>query len=166
MKYVATVENKTFVVEIKREGEITVDGEPHVVDLRRIEPLSLYSLLVDNLSHEVFIEEREGAYSVVLQGKLYAVQVQEECTWKQAKSHPPPPTVGGEISIKAPLPGLVAEVAVAAGQEVRAGETLLVLESMKMENRLCSPQDGVIKAVHAAAHDQVDQGQVLLTLST
>lgn len=166
MKYVATVENKTFVIEIKSEGEITVNGELHVVDMRRIEPLPLYSLLVDNLSHEAFVEEREGAYCVVLQGKLYAVQVQKESLWKQPKLHPAPPTVGGEILIKAPLPGLVVEVAVTAGQEVRAGETLLVLESMKMENHLHSPHDGVIKAVHVTARDQVNQGQVLLTLST
>ena len=60
MRYVTTVEDKTFVIEIEKEGEITVDGQVHVVDMRRIEPLSLYSLLVDNLSYEAFIEEEEG----------------------------------------------------------------------------------------------------------
>jgi biotin carboxyl carrier protein len=166
MRYVATAENKTFIIEIRGEEEITIDGKCHVVDLRRIEPLSLYSLLVDNLSHEAFIEEQEEVYCVMLQGKLYTVQVQEEWTWKQSRSHPTPPTASGEIPIKAPLPGLVVEVVVTAGQEMRAGETLLILESMKMENRLRSPQNGVIKTVHVAAHDQVNQGQVLLTMST
>jgi biotin carboxyl carrier protein len=166
MRYVATVENKTFVIEITSEGEITVNGEIHKVDMRRIEPLPLYSLLVDNLSHEAFIEEQDEAYSVALEGKLYTVQVQEERAWKQTKSSTIPTTIGGEIPIKAPLPGLVVEVTVTAGQKVQAGDLLLVLESMKMENRLCSPQDGTVKAVHIAARDQVNQGQVLLTLST
>ncbi len=166
MRYVATVENKTFVIEIKSEGEIIVNGETHKVDMRRIEPLPLYSLLVDNLSHETFIEEQDEAYSVVLEGKLYTVQVQEEHRWKQARPSTTPTTTGGEIPIKAPLPGLVVEVAVTAGQKVQTGDILLVLESMKMENRLCSPQDGTVKTVHVSARDQVNQGQTLLTLST
>ena len=58
MKYVAKVEDQTFTVEVE-EDQITVDGRVHLVDLRRIELLSLYSLLLDNLSHEVVIEERE-----------------------------------------------------------------------------------------------------------
>ena len=166
MRYVATIENRTFVIEIEQEGEITIDGEPHVVDMRRVEPLSLYSLLVDNLSHEAFIEERDGTYSVILQGKLYAVQVQDERTWKQTQFSPTPPTGGGEIQINAPLPGLVMDVVVVAGQDVRAGETLLILESMKMENHIHAPRDGVIEDVHVSARDQVDRGQALLTISS
>ncbi|MCG2767780.1 MAG: biotin/lipoyl-containing protein [Chloroflexota bacterium] len=165
MRYVTTVEDKTFVIEV-REGEIIVDGQVHVVDLRRIEPLPLYSLLVDNLSHEIFIEEWDGKYGVVLRGKLFTVQVQEERAWEQVVPRAAPPTAGGESLIKAPLSGLVVEVLVIAGQTVRAGEALLVLESMKMENYLCSPQDGVIQAVRVAAHDQVTQGQVLVIMST
>jgi biotin carboxyl carrier protein len=157
MRYVATIE---------KEGKVTIDGQPHVVDMRRIEPLSLYSLLVDNLSHEAFIEERDGTYSVILQGKLYAVQVQDEQTLKQAQSPPTPTTGGGEIQINAPLPGLVMDVVVVVGQNVRAGETLLILESMKMENHIHAPHDGVVEEVHVSARDQVDRGQALLTMSS
>ncbi|MCD6553946.1 MAG: hypothetical protein DRI52_03495 [Chloroflexi bacterium] len=165
MRYVTTIEDKTFVIEIK-EGEIIVDGQAHAVDMRRIEPLSLYSLLIDNLSHETFIEEREGKYCVVLQGKLYTVQVQEERAWQQTVPPLTPLVAGGEISIKSPLPGLVLEVLVTAGQAVRAGEALLVLESMKMRTDLSSPYDGVVQEVHVAAHDQVTQGRTLVTIST
>ncbi|MBC7252290.1 MAG: biotin/lipoyl-binding protein, partial [Anaerolineae bacterium] len=55
---------------------------------------------------------------------------------------------------------------VTAGQELQAGDVLLVLESMKMRTDLSSPQVGVVQAVHVAAGDQVDQGQVLITIST
>ena len=166
MKYVATIENRSFGIETGKEGKITIEGQSHVVDMRRIEPLSLYSLLVDNLSHEVFIEQRDGTYSVILQGKLYSVQVQDERTWKQAQAVPTPSTGGGEIQINAPLPGLVMEAGVVTGQEVRAGETLLVLESMKMENHIHAPHDGVIEDVHVSAHEQVEREQALLTMSS
>lgn len=165
MRYVTEIEDKSFVIEVG-EGEVTVDGQVHTVDMRRIEPLSLYSLLIDNLSYETFIEEREGKYCVVLRGKLYTVKVQEERAWQQTVPGLTPPTAEGEILIKAPLPGLVLEVLVTAGQELQAGDVLLVLESMKMRTDLRSPQVGVVQAVHVAAGDQVDQGQVLITIST
>lgn len=165
MRYVATVEGKPFVIEIEKEG-IAVDGQAHAVDMRRIEPLPLYSLLVDNLSYEVFIEPQADKYTVVLEGRLYTVEVQEERAWQLVASRPAQPVAGGEIVVEAPLPGVIVEVCVTAGQAVRAGETLLILESMKMENRLHSPQDSIVKSVHVAAHDQVSQGQALLTLGT
>lgn len=165
MRYVTTVEGKTFVIEVEKEGEIVVDGQTYSVDMRRIEPLPLYSLLIDNLSHEVFIEEQKEKHCAVLEGRLYTVQVQDEHAWKQTTSRLAQ-DVRGEVVITAPLPGIVAEVLVTAGQRVQAGETLLILESMKMENRVHSPQDGTVKAVHIAVRDQVNQGQVLVTIST
>jgi len=164
MRYVTTVEDKTFVIEI-RDREIIVDGQVHDVDLRRIEPLSLYSLLIDHLSHEVFIEEREGKYGVMLRGKLYAVQVQQERAREQTVLRSATTAAGSEILVEAPMPGLVLEVAVTAGQARRSGETLVVLESMKMRIDVRCPQDGTIQAVHVAAHDHVTQGQVLVTIS-
>jgi biotin carboxyl carrier protein len=165
MRYVTTVKDKTFLIEVQ-EGKIMVDGQVHVVDQRRIESLSLYSLLIDNLSHELSIEEWQGIYSVALQNKLYSVQVQEERAWEQTVPRSAPPTAGNEIVIEAPLPGMVAQVLVTANQKVRAGEVLLILESMKMENEVCCSQDGVIQAVHVASHDLVTEGQVLVTVST
>ena len=66
--------------------------------------------------------------------------------------------------IKAAIPGVVAEICAAAGSQVKQGDTLLVLEAMKMLNRILSPLDGKVKAVHAAAGDKVTKGQVLIEL--
>ena len=66
--------------------------------------------------------------------------------------------------IKAAIPGVVAEICAAAGGDVKQGETLLVLEAMKMLNRIPSPLDGRIKAVHAAAGDKVTKGQLLMEM--
>ena len=165
MRYLTTVEDKTFAIEV-REGEVVVDDQVHTVDMRRIEPLSLYSLLVDNLSYEALVEEREGEYGVVLRGELYTVRVQEERTWEPATSPSIASTTRGETLIEAPMPGVVVEVLVPAGQVVRAGEALLVLEAMKMENSLSCPRDGVVQAVRVAAGDHVERGQVLVIVST
>jgi biotin carboxyl carrier protein len=67
--------------------------------------------------------------------------------------------------VKTVLPGVVAEIRVAAGRQVKQGDILLVLEAMKMLNRIPSPLDGKVKAVHVAAGDKVAKGQVLIELS-
>jgi acetyl-CoA/propionyl-CoA carboxylase, biotin carboxylase, biotin carboxyl carrier protein len=71
----------------------------------------------------------------------------------------------GEGTLEAPMPGTVAQVRVEAGAEVEAGETLVVLESMKMEIAIASPRDGSVSAVLVAAGDQVDRGATLIELA-
>ena len=66
--------------------------------------------------------------------------------------------------VKAAIPGVVAEICVKAGDQVKQGDTLLVLEAMKMLNRIPSPMDGKVKTVHAAAGDKVTKGQTLIEL--
>lgn len=164
MTYVAQIEDRTYVIEV-HDGKIIVDGQVHAVDLRRIEPLSLYSLLIDNLSHEVFVEERDGKYGAVFRGKVYTVEIQDKRVWEQNTSCPTPCIADGETCLTAPMPGLVLEVRVDVGQTKRAGEVLVVLESMKMRTELHCPKDGVVEAVHVAPHEYVTHGQVLVTVS-
>ena len=64
--------------------------------------------------------------------------------------------------IKAPMPGLIINIAVAEGTEVKKGDTLLILEAMKMENVIKSPRDGKIKKVHAQLRHAVEKNQVMV----
>ena len=65
-------------------------------------------------------------------------------------------------SIKAPMPGLILDIHVKEGQEVKEDEGLLILEAMKMENVITSPRDGVIKTINAAKGDAIDKGHLLI----
>ena len=67
--------------------------------------------------------------------------------------------------IRAVIPGVVAEVHAVAGSRVKQGDMLLVLEAMKMLNRIPSPVDGIVKAVHAVPGDKAAKGQLLIELS-
>jgi len=64
--------------------------------------------------------------------------------------------------IKAPMPGLILDIAVEVGQEVHEDDSLLVLEAMKMENNITSPRDGVIKSINIKKGDAVDKGALLI----
>jgi biotin carboxyl carrier protein len=71
----------------------------------------------------------------------------------------------GDASLEAPMPGTVVQLRVQPGTAVSAGETLVVLESMKMEISIAAPRDGCVAAVHVAAGDQVERGAVLVELA-
>lgn len=71
---------------------------------------------------------------------------------------------GAGAPVKAPLPGVVTKVLVAAGQAVKKGETVLVLEAMKMENNITAETDGIITGICVAAGDSVMEGTTLLTI--
>jgi propionyl-CoA carboxylase alpha chain/3-methylcrotonyl-CoA carboxylase alpha subunit len=83
-------------------------------------------------------------------------------------TRPPPPEGGeeggGEAVVRAPMPGKVAQVAVEAGAAVKRGQSLVVLEAMKMEHALAAPFDGEVEEVLARAGDQVSEGAALLRL--
>lgn len=71
---------------------------------------------------------------------------------------------GAGTPVKAPLPGVVTKVLVSAGQAVKKGDTVLVLEAMKMENNITAESDGSVTGICVAAGDSVMEGTVLLTI--
>ncbi|MGQ9553696.1 MAG: acetyl-CoA carboxylase biotin carboxyl carrier protein subunit [Anaerolineae bacterium] len=161
MKYTVEVEGRQYQIEVQG-SRMLVDGQPLDVDVRRIADLPLYSLLVNSESAEVSVEE-EGhyRYRVMLGGELYAVVVQPP--GRAAAPERGHPSIADNI-IRAPMPGLVASVPVVSGQEVKAGTVLVVLESMKMENPLMAPADGVVTQVHVHPRESVERNQALITL--
>ena len=64
--------------------------------------------------------------------------------------------------IKAPMPGLILEISVIVGQEVKKNDNLIILGAMKMENSFLSPRDGIIKSISVKIGDAVDKGQLLI----
>lgn len=72
---------------------------------------------------------------------------------------------GVERELRAPMTGRVAKVAVAVGAKVAAGQTLVVLEAMKMEYRIAAPRDGIVESVGCRDGDRVDLGHVLASLA-
>lgn len=124
----------------------------------------LYSLVVDGKSYQVSCTRSDGGYEILLSGQLFNVRVLTEREWKLEKIAPKQSGQTGPFTLKAPMPGLVKSVFVAAGDEVAQGSRLLILEAMKMENEISAPRAGRVAEVHVQAGNIVEGGRPLLTI--
>ncbi len=164
MKYEVTVGENTYTVEIDEQGDVMLDGEPVEVDFGGLGQSGLYSLIVNNESFEGLVEAKEGLWQVLMRGVLYEVQVADERSLllRDRSATLVPDT--GEVAIKAPMPGLVVAIPVKVGDVVEAGDNLIILESMKMENELKAPRSGRVERINVSERDSVEQNQTLLVI--
>lgn len=176
MKYVTTITptgspvgtGRNYEIEIEESGLVRVNGKEFQADLTRIASLDLYSLLLNNRSYEVHVQDTDRHnYRVMVSGagyEGYEVRVLDERTYRVAKSSGGLAGGAAEGAIKAPIPGLVVKITVAEGEEVQAGQSVVILQAMKMENELRAPRAGVVATIKAKPGDSVNQGDVLVML--
>jgi len=164
VKYAVTVEGQTFTIEVTSQDAVRVGDRTHSVDLQSIDAALLYSLLVDNRSYEVLIEEQETVFRVLLRGELYTVQVEDDFRHQISRQRRVRPRRPSRVVVKAPMPGVVVAVPIMEGQEISTGDVLVILESMKMENEVRAPCDGRVNRLRVGPSDTVEKGQTLLVL--
>jgi biotin carboxyl carrier protein len=139
---------------------IRVNGEPAEpesrADVVEVEP-GVYSLILDGCSYEAAVSGSQ----IDVGGVLLQTDVEDPRKWNPAASSR---KAEGREAIKAPMPGKVVRVLVAAGDEVVAGQGLMVLEAMKMQNEMKAPRAGRVASVAVKEHEAVNAGSVLLTI--
>jgi biotin carboxyl carrier protein len=168
MKYYAQLDNKEIEMDIHERGgvlEVRLGDRVYNIDVQRVSDPSLYSLLINNDSHELMIEDREGECDVLVAGELFRVFVQDEWAYRLANIQRKTKLHEGELLIKAPMPGVVKQIEVSVGDQVEQGKGLVILEAMKMENEIKAPRQGTVKAVSVSTAEKVEQGRVLVVLA-
>jgi biotin carboxyl carrier protein len=164
MKYITTIDERKYTIEIINDEKIIVDGTPYTVDFESVSGQPVFSLLLDGNSHEAYVYPEEDQWEVLFQGVLYPVTVEDEREKRLRSSFGSSPVTSGEFYLKAPMPGLVISIPVKDGQTVSQGDVLVILESMKMQNELKSPRDGRISRVRVEEGDNVERKQTLLSV--
>ena len=112
-------------------------------------------------------------YRVNVNGTVYEVELEEitgaaPAASAAAPAAAPAPAAAAPVAgdaVTAPMPGNILDVKVKAGDSVKAGDTLLILEAMKMENEISAPQDGTIASVNVRKGDVVNSGDLLITMN-
>ncbi len=167
MRFVAELDGETVAVEVTEgEGEgrfrVKVDAEVYDVDARR--PASgVISLLIGGASYLVDVAQEEGRFRVDVRGESYRIGMEEETRNRLRTLGGDRGGVGGHVLV-APMPGKVVHVAVSEGQSVKAGDGLVVIEAMKMENEFKSAVTGTVKEVRVQAGQAVNPGDVLVVI--
>jgi biotin carboxyl carrier protein len=164
MKYITTINGKKFEVEIRDDSTVWVNGKQRSVDFLSLGP-TLFSIIMDNAQHEVVVENREDAVEVLMNGRLYSGTVLDERAQLMRNRRGGDAADSGEVTVRAPMPGLIVLVTVNEGDQVTAGQTLVILESMKMQNELKAPRAGTVQRVSVQAGTTVEQRKVLITLT-
>ena len=167
MKYVATVNDESREVDVTAaEGgyRVSLGDEAWDVDARRTAP-GVYSLLIDGVSYAAAVFERDGATVVEVRGESYAITVEDQ-TRHIIRTRGGAAGAARSRTLTAPLPGKISRVAVRPGETVQAGDTLLVIEAMKMENEVKATGAGTVAEVRVAPGQAVNAGDVLIVMAS
>jgi biotin carboxyl carrier protein len=181
MRYVASSGERHVTIELGENGQrrhVTLDDTSFEVDWQAVGGAVLraapgaaeghYSLLIGERSFDCYVRSvprddarsrGEQLFEVEIAGQTYFISLQDERTRTLAglaASHD-----HGDAPITAPMPGLVSNIMAEVGQQVERGQTVIVLEAMKMENDLGAPRAGVVRAIKVARGQTVNQAEVL-----
>jgi len=162
MNYDVSVDGKAHRLELARKAEqweCKLDGRVVPIDvvmLRR----NVLSLLIESVSYEVRREQSVAGLRLSIGTKRYAVELKDPRSLHSRRAESG--STEGKKKVIAPMPGKVVRVLVQEKMEVQAGQGVVVVEAMKMQNELKSPKQGIVQKVMAVEGANVNAGDVLL----
>jgi biotin carboxyl carrier protein len=157
---------KIRTVELERDADrwrITLDSQPVDVDVVEIAPNTL-SILLEGQSFEVRVTQSpDGVLKLQTDLQEFSAEVADPRAWRGRRHGAL--EVEGRQQVVAPMPGKVVRVLVQAGDKVEAGQGLLVVEAMKMQNEIRSPKSGTVERLHVKEGQPVNAGDALCVVS-
>jgi acetyl/propionyl-CoA carboxylase alpha subunit len=165
MKYF--VRDGETVHEVLVDGEsVTIDGQKFIARLEDIPGTPMQLLTVGDRQEKLYARRGSdrGAFELSIGGFRFPLEALDERTRVIRELSGASGKPRGPAHLTAPMPGLIVRVAVKEGDQVRAGQGLVVMEAMKMENELRASADGVVKRVAANVGTAVEKGALLLEM--
>jgi biotin carboxyl carrier protein len=163
VKYEVLLAGKTRVVELTRQNDawkFSLDGNTLDANAVEVAP-NIFSVLLSGDSHQIRIAPRpDGTLTLHTGLAEYHAEVSDPRSWRGRRQGAV--EAEGRQQITAPMPGKVVRLLVKQGDSVEAGQGLLVIEAMKMQNEIRSPKSGKIEKLFAQEGQPVNAGEVLL----
>jgi len=165
MMYVVEVNGQRYNVEID-DGVAIVDGVKYSVSLQSVGGTPVRILGVNDAVHRMVLRERvaRGRYRLWLDGQRYDAEALDSRARAIRDMQASVAKPAGPAPLRAPMPGLIVQLRVKPGDHVSAGDGLVVMEAMKMENELRAPAAGTVRAVHVSVGAAVEKGALLVEL--
>jgi acetyl/propionyl-CoA carboxylase alpha subunit len=167
MKYVVQLNDERHAVSIEPDG-VQYENEPTARgELSDIEGSPVRMVKLGTHVYRVVAEKRQGRgrYTLWVDGYRFEVEALDERTRaiRDLSAANAAPT--GPAPIIAPMPGLIVRVNVSVGDKVEAGQGIVVMEAMKMENELRATAPGTVQTIEVAAGTAVEKGALLVSLT-
>ncbi|MGC1243224.1 MAG: biotin/lipoyl-containing protein [Chryseosolibacter sp.] len=161
--YSAHVNNQVFEIATSADG-FTVNGKAVAWDLASIQAGYFHVLLNDKSYRAEIVEMDQAAksFTVKVNGKQYPVFLKDKFDLLLEKMGMNTNASARVNHVRAPMPGLIIDLKVKNGDVVKAGDPLLILEAMKMENIIKAPADAVVRSVKVSLREGVEKNQVLI----
>jgi biotin carboxyl carrier protein len=159
----ANINSHSFEVTSDDES-LLINGELLEWDIVKIAD-GYFHILLHNKSYKAEVLTTDIAtktFSFKINGRIYSVKLKDKFDLLLEKLGMNSGTAGKVNNIKAPMPGLIIDLRVKEGDNVKAGDPLLILEAMKMENIIKASGDGVVKTVKVKKGDSVEKNQVMI----
>jgi len=166
VRFVVSVGDTSETVDVTGQAgryRLTIGSEVWEVD-GRLTAQGIYSLLVGGVSYVADVRDEEGACVVDVGDERYVIRVEEETRFI-IRTRGGAGGGHGAQTLVAPLPGRIVQVAVKPGDRVQKGDTLLVIEAMKMENEFKAGAAGTVAEVRVEAGQAVNGGDVLVVIT-
>jgi biotin carboxyl carrier protein len=163
MLQIKTANDKTWQVDIQKDA-ILLNGTPFNWDITPLGP-NKYHIIKDDKSFTAELVESDyqaKTFTFKINGVKQTVSVKDRFDLLLDKLGMSNANAQKVNDVKAPMPGLILEIKVQPGQEVKKGDPIMILEAMKMENILKSPGDGVVREIKVAVKQNVEKNQILI----
>jgi biotin carboxyl carrier protein len=161
MIFEATVDGRAAQVEVRSAGglhTVLVDGRPLRME---VHPTARHftTLIIDGRSYDAGVLRQGATHSVAVSGATFEVALVAAARGAAAPHRKASP---GPAQVNAPMPGKIVRVSAVAGQDVKAGDCLVVMEAMKMENEIRAPRAGRVKDIVVKEGQAVESGALLI----
>jgi biotin carboxyl carrier protein len=166
MELQLNIDQKIHKVEIDlKDGKylVKLGDKQHQVDSQRISENCL-SLLVDGKAYTIFIADDKTKRYISVQGEQFCVEEAKAET--QTRSMADASTLRGIPTISSPMPGKIVKILVREKEKVRKNQSLVIVEAMKMENEIRSPNAGIVKKINFKEGDLVDAAEPIVELES
>ncbi len=151
---------KKIEVERLEDGLYRVAGSQKSVSVEVLEN-GIYSLLIDGASYEVAVHEEKKGYTVEVGPHRLSVRIADPLRGAAVAGRD---AIEGEAAITSPMPGRIVGIKVEVGQDVKEGDSVILVEAMKMENELHAPKSGKVKKISVKMGEAVEAGQDLVVI--
>ena len=163
-EFIVTIDEEKFSINISDPQYVKIGDDNYKLDISQLSDHTYSLKLANEIYHITSSKLENNKYSFLIDGHYFESYVRTKLEEEAEKILNAKLVSNDKIKIKSPMPGMIIRVNKKVGDKVVKGESLILLEAMKMENELKASEDGIISKIYAKSGNSVEKNQILLII--